>query len=88
MKIPFVDLSAQYQGHKAEFDLAFREVIESTAFVGGSFVRGFEAAYAQAYGVQHCIAVGNGTDAIYVVLKMLGVGAGDEVAIFPPVTGG
>jgi len=79
MRVPFVDLAAQYQAHRAEFDDAFRRVIERTAFIGGEFVREFEAAYAREYGVEHCISVGNGTDAIYIVLKMLGIGAGDEV---------
>ena len=50
-----------------------------TAFVGGEFVRNFERQYADAYGVQHCVSCANGTDAIYIVLRMLGIGAGDEV---------
>jgi dTDP-4-amino-4,6-dideoxygalactose transaminase len=79
MHIPFVDLAAQYRAHRDEFDEAFRRVIERTAFIGGEFVREFEDAYAREYGVRHCIGVGNGTDAIYIVLKMLGIGAGDEV---------
>ena len=79
MQIPFVDLGAQYRAYKAEFDAAFRDVIEKTAFIGGTFVKEFESAYAAAYSVRHCVSVANGTDAIYVALKMLGVGAGDEV---------
>jgi dTDP-4-amino-4,6-dideoxygalactose transaminase len=78
-RVPFVDLYAQYLAHKEEFDAAFRDVIRKTAFVGGEFVAAFERAYANAYGVKHCIPVANGTDAIYIVLKMLGVGPGDEV---------
>ena len=79
MHIPFVDLHAQYLAHQDEFDAAFREVIRKTAFIGGEFVREFEREYAAAYGVRHCISVANGTDAIYIVLRMLGIGAGDEV---------
>jgi dTDP-4-amino-4,6-dideoxygalactose transaminase len=79
MKIPFVDLSAQYAAHRAEFDAALAAVIAKTAFIGGEFVRAFERDYADAYGVKHCISCANGTDAIYVVLKMLGIGEGDEV---------
>jgi dTDP-4-amino-4,6-dideoxygalactose transaminase len=79
MKIRFVDLRAQYLAHKEEFDAALQAVITDTAFIGGEYVRRFEAEYARAYGVGHCVGVGNGTDAIYVVLKMLGVGPGDEV---------
>jgi dTDP-4-amino-4,6-dideoxygalactose transaminase len=79
MKIPFVDLHAQYLAHKAEFDAAIHGVIDATAFIGGESVREFEAKFAAASGAKHCIAVANGTDAIYIVLKMLGIGAGDEV---------
>jgi dTDP-4-amino-4,6-dideoxygalactose transaminase len=79
VKIPFVDLKAQYQVYKAEIDAAIREVIEATAFVGGKFVRQFEDDYARAFGVKHCISCANGTDAIYIALRMLGIGPGDEV---------
>jgi len=77
--IPFVDLHAQYQGLKSEIDEAISCVIEECAFVGGSYVTRFAEQYAAAYGAVHCITVANGTDAIYIVLKMLGIGAGDEV---------
>ncbi len=79
MKIPFVDLSAQYQAHRAEFDAALATVIAKNAFIGGEPVLEFERAYSEIYGVRHCIACGNGTDAIYIVLRMLGIGPGDEV---------
>jgi len=79
MRVPFVDLHAQYLAHQAEFDSAFRDVIARTAFIGGEYVRQFDKDFAAAYGVRHCIGVGNGTDAIYIVLKMLGIGPGDEV---------
>ncbi len=79
MKVPFVDLKAQYQAHKTEIDAAIREVIETTAFIGGKGVKQFEDDFARAFGVKHCVSCGNGTDAIYIVLKMLGIGPGDEV---------
>ncbi|MBA3465676.1 MAG: DegT/DnrJ/EryC1/StrS family aminotransferase [Deltaproteobacteria bacterium] len=79
MKIPFVDLLAQYRAHQAEIDGALRDVIESTAFIGGRFVKEFEESYAREYGIKHCVSVANGTDAIYIVLRMLGIGPGDEV---------
>ncbi|MFK8030836.1 MAG: DegT/DnrJ/EryC1/StrS family aminotransferase [Gammaproteobacteria bacterium] len=79
MHVPFVDLGAQYQAHKKEFDDAFASVIDKTAFIGGHFVKAFEKRYAEQYGVKHCISCANGTDAIYIALRMLGVGAGDEV---------
>ncbi|MEL6448523.1 MAG: DegT/DnrJ/EryC1/StrS family aminotransferase [Pseudomonadota bacterium] len=79
MNVPFVDLRAQYLAHKAEFDGAIEQVLSNTAFVGGRFVKEFEAAYASTYGVEHCISCANGTDAIYIALRMLGIGEGDEV---------
>lgn len=79
MHVPFVDLRAQYLAHKEELDAAMAAVIEQSAFIGGEFVRRFELEFAQALGVKHCIACANGTDAIYIVLKMLGIGPGDEV---------
>lgn len=79
MQVPFVDLKSQYQSIKSDIDNAISRVIEETAFIGGHYVEEFEKSFAQLYGVDHCIAVGNGTDSIYVIMKMLGIGAGDEV---------
>jgi dTDP-4-amino-4,6-dideoxygalactose transaminase len=79
MNVPFVDLKAQYLRIKPEIDGAIAHIIDQTSFIGGPAVAQFEAAFAQAYGVRHCIGVANGTDAIYLTLKMLGIGPGDEV---------
>ena len=79
MHIPFVDLKAQYRAHRAEIDAAIAAVIGETAFIRGKYVADFEKAYAEKYGVKHCVSCGNGTDAIFITLKMLGVGPGDEV---------
>ena len=79
MKVPFVDLKAQYSTIKSEIDTALQSVINEAAFIGGKYVAQFEKSYAEKYGVKHCISVANGTDAIYVTLKALGVGPGDEV---------
>ncbi len=78
-QIPLVDLKAQYRIIAEEINAAIRNVIEETAFIRGKYVEAFEHAYAQKYSVKHCISVANGTDAIYVTLKMLGIGSGDEV---------
>lgn len=79
MKIEFVDLRMQYESIKGEIDSAISEVISKSAFVGGVFVESFEEAFASFCNVKHCIGVGNGTDALFVALKILGVGPGDEV---------
>jgi dTDP-4-amino-4,6-dideoxygalactose transaminase len=79
MKIPFVDLKAQYESIKDEIDTAIADVIAQTAFIGGPFVKSFESAFAEFCHVKHCIGVGNGTDALFIALKALGIGQGDEV---------
>lgn len=77
--IPFVDLAGQYQRHKDELLAAIHETLDNTAFIGGPALRRFEAAFAELCGVEHCVGVGNGTDALYLALRGLGVGPGDEV---------
>jgi len=79
MDVPFVDLKAQYRSIKSEIDPAIQSVIDNTAFVGGRYVEAFEKAFAEKYGVKFCVSCANGTDAIYVTLKALGIGPGDEV---------
>jgi dTDP-4-amino-4,6-dideoxygalactose transaminase len=79
MNVPFVDLKAQYLSIKSEIDPAIQTVISETAFVGGKYVEGFEKAFAEKFGVKHCVSCANGTDAIYISLKALGIGPGDEV---------
>jgi dTDP-4-amino-4,6-dideoxygalactose transaminase len=79
MNIPLVDLKAQYDAIQNEMDAALSQVIAKTAFIGGPFVQEFEKAFAAFCGAKHCIGVGNGTDALFVALKALGVGQGDEV---------
>lgn len=81
MTVPFVDLVAQYDSIKEEVDRAISEVVSTAAFVGGKWVNEFAEAFAAELGVKHCVPVGNGTDAIYIVLRMLGVGSGDEVIV-------
>jgi dTDP-4-amino-4,6-dideoxygalactose transaminase len=77
--IPFVDLKAQYERIKPEVEAAMAEVISSAAFIGGQKLKDFETAFAEFCGVKHAIGVGNGTDALTIALKTMGVGAGDEV---------
>ena len=79
MDIPFVDLKAQYNTIKKKIDTAIQNVINETAFIKGKYVKKFEDEYAKTYGVKHVISCGNGTDAIYITLKALGIGPGDEV---------
>ncbi len=79
MSIPFVDLKKQYKTIKSEIDMAIQDVIDETAFIKGRYVEQFEKDYKNAYGVNNVITCANGTDAIYIALKALGIGQGDEV---------
>lgn len=79
MKIPLIDLRAQYIAIRKEIDQAVKRVILDSAFVGGKYLKKFEEEFARFCRVKYCIGVGNGTDALYIALRALGVGKGDEV---------
>jgi len=79
MNIPFVDLKSQYLSIKGDIDAAIQGVVSETAFIGGNYVKKFETEFAQLYGVKHCISVANGTDSLFIIMKMLGIKNGDEV---------
>lgn len=79
MNVPLVDLKSQYKSIKTDIDAAIQNVIDQTAFIGGSYVKSFEKAFAELYGVKHVISCANGTDSLYIIMKMLGIGKGDEV---------
>ncbi|MBW4682217.1 MAG: DegT/DnrJ/EryC1/StrS family aminotransferase [Microcoleus vaginatus WJT46-NPBG5] len=77
--IPLVDLKAQYVSIRSEIDGAMQAVLEQTAFIGGAELQQFEAEFAAYCGAKACVGVGNGTDALYLALRVLGIGPGDEV---------
>ena len=79
MKIPFVDLHAQYLSIKPAVDAAIAEVIANSAFIRGPQVDAFEQAWADTLGVKDCVSCANGTDALYIAMLGLGVKPGDEV---------
>lgn len=82
--IPLVDLGSQYLSLKGEIDAAIATVVAETAFVGTSanrFVRAFEEEFAAFVGAPHCIACGNGTDSLEILLRAAGIGPGDEVLV-------
>jgi len=77
--IPMIDLAAQNQSIKLEVRLAMDRVIMNTRFIGGKELFEFEEAFARFQGAPHAIGVSNGTSAIELVLRALGIGPGDEV---------
>ncbi len=83
--VPFLDLSSEYQALEAEWLEAVRATGRSGAFILGPNVTAFEKEFAACVGVKHAIACANGTDALVLSLRALGIGPGDEV-ITPPFT--
>ncbi|MDX6770462.1 MAG: DegT/DnrJ/EryC1/StrS family aminotransferase [Elusimicrobiota bacterium] len=78
-RIPYVDLAGQHRALKADLLAAAGRVIDSGQFILGPEVAEFEAAFAALHGVKHAVGVANGTDALTLTLRALGVGPGDEV---------
>ena len=81
MKIPFLDLKAPYLELKEELDVAYHRVMESGWYVLGREVEAFESEFADYCEAKHCIGVGNGLDALHLILRAMEVGLGDEVIV-------
>lgn len=81
MKVPFLDLKASHDELKAELEAAFRRVLESGWFIMGPELEAFETEFAQYCEVKHCIGVGNGLEALHLLLRAYGIGQGDEVIV-------
>jgi dTDP-4-amino-4,6-dideoxygalactose transaminase len=79
MKVPFVDLHAQYLTIKPEIDATIQDVITNSSYIRGPHVDKFEKLWAEAVGMKHCVSCANGTDALYIVMRGLGIKPGDEV---------
>jgi len=83
VKVPFLDLKAQYESIREEISVALQNVLDRTAFAGGPFVTEFEKNFASFCGTDYAVGVGNGTEALWLALQALGVGPGDEVITVP-----
>ena len=79
MKVPFADLKVQYHFLKEDMDKAIHRILDNTAFIGGKEVDDFQKNFENLYGVHNCIPAANGTDSLFIIMKMLGIGSGDEV---------
>lgn len=80
-KIPFLDLGQTYQELKIELDGAVQRVLNSGWYIQGEELDAFESEFAQYCGARYCIGVGNGLDALHVILRAYGIGPGDEVIV-------
>lgn len=83
MNIPLIDLKAQYNSLAEELNKVTLEVLSSANYIMGKNVIEFEKEFAEFVGVKHAISVGNGTDALVITLKAMGIGEGDEVITTP-----
>jgi dTDP-4-amino-4,6-dideoxygalactose transaminase len=81
MKVPFVDLVANYKKHKTEIDAAMEDVLLNASFINGPAVKALETNFSSIVGTDYCIACANGTDALEILLEAYGVGPGDEVIV-------
>lgn len=81
MNIPFLDLQAAYLELKPEIDAACQRVLESGWYVSGEEVEAFESSYAHYSEAQHCVGVANGLDGLFLALKAMDIGPGDEVIV-------
>lgn len=81
MEIPYLNLQRIHQPLKEQFDDVYNEIMRKEWFIQGEFNRKFEQDYAEYCGTRHCIGVGNGLDAIRIILMALEIGAGDEVIV-------
>jgi dTDP-4-amino-4,6-dideoxygalactose transaminase len=83
IRVPYLDLKAQYQSIKPEIDAAIARVLDTCQFVLGTEVAGFENEFATYCGAAECVALNSGTSALHLALLAAGVGPGDEVITVP-----
>lgn len=83
MKIPMVDLQANYTPIKEEIDKAIQAVVNKANFILGDEVRLFEEEFAKYCGAKYAVGVANGTDALKIAVLAAGIGKGDEVITTP-----
>ena len=79
--IPFLDLKASYRELQEELDAAYHSVMESGWYILGQEVEAFESEFASFCGVGHCVGVGNGLEALHLILRAMDIGPGDEVIV-------
>lgn len=81
MKVPFLDIKAAYSELQAELDAAYQRVMASGWYILGEELAAFEAEFAAYCQAKYCIGVGNGLDALHLILRAMEIGSGDEVIV-------
>ena len=80
-EIPFLDLRETYLEIKDELDSAYKRVMDSGWYILGREVKAFEEEFAAYCGTKHCVGLGNGLEALQLILRAYGIGEGDEVIV-------
>src|SRR5712691_5950293 len=80
-RVPFLDVAAAYDELKSELDSATQRVMSSGQYILGPEVAAFESEFASYCEAKYCVGVGNGLDALHLILRAMGIGAGDEVIV-------
>ena len=81
MAVPFLDLKAPFLELQEELDAAYRRVMESGWYILGQEVEAFEAEFAAYCEAKYCVGVGNGLDALHLIMQAMEIGIGDEVIV-------
>ena len=81
MTIPFIDFQAMHGSMRPALDAAYKRVIDSNSFILGPELGHFESEFAQYCETKHAIGVANGLDALFLILKAMNIGSGDEVIV-------
>src|SRR5664280_2839469 len=81
MKVPFLELKPAYNELRDELDAAYHRVMDSGWYLLGNEIESFETGFAKYCEAGHCVAVGNGLDALHLILRAYDIGAGDEVIV-------
>lgn len=81
MNVPFVDMRPMHDEIRKDLDAAYNRVMDNSWFIQGEELQKFEKEYAAYCGTKYCVGVATGLDALYLVLRAWGIGAGDEVIV-------
>lgn len=81
MRVPFVDLTVMHGELRKELDQAYARVMDSSCFIQGSECESFEHEFAEYCGADYCVGVASGLDALYLILRAMGISNGDEVIV-------
>ena len=81
MEVAFLDLKASYMELQLELDAAYQKVVKSGWFILGSELKAFESEFANYCDTKNCIGVGSGLEALHLILRVTGIGEGDEVIV-------